>query len=124
MLERVAPTTAAVLFTGESGTGKELFANNLHALSPRVNKPFVAINCAAIPETLVEAELFGVERGAYTGATNSRAGRFERASGGTLFLDEIGALSLVAQGKLLKAIQKVRSNAWAGQNPKRSMSEL
>jgi two-component system, NtrC family, response regulator HydG len=98
MLERVAPTTAAVLFTGESGTGKELFANNLHTLSPRANKPFVAINCAAIPETLIEAELFGVERGAYTGATNSRAGRFERASGGTLFLDEIGALSLVAQG--------------------------
>jgi transcriptional regulator with PAS, ATPase and Fis domain len=118
MLERVAPTTAAVLFTGESGTGKELFANNLHTLSPRANKPFVAINCAAIPETLIEAELFGVERGAYTGATNSRAGRFERASGGTLFLDEIGALSLVAQGKLLRAIQEGEIERVGGSNAK------
>jgi transcriptional regulator with GAF, ATPase, and Fis domain/predicted hydrocarbon binding protein len=119
MLERVAPTTAAVLFTGESGTGKELFANNLHALSPRENKPFVAINCAAIPETLVEAELFGVERGAYTGATTSRAGRFERASGGTLFLDEIGSLSLVAQGKLLRAIQEGEIERVGGSNAKK-----
>jgi two-component system response regulator HydG len=119
MLERVAPTTAAVLFTGESGTGKELFANNLHALSPRASKPFVAINCAAIPDTLVETELFGVERGAYTGATNSRAGRFERASGGTLFLDEIGALSLVAQGKLLRAIQESEIERVGGSKPKK-----
>jgi transcriptional regulator with GAF, ATPase, and Fis domain/predicted hydrocarbon binding protein len=119
MLERVAPTTAAVLFTGESGTGKELFAINLHALSPRSNKPLVAINCAAIPETLVEAELFGVERGAYTGATTSRAGRFERASGGTLFLDEVGALSLVAQGKLLRAIQEGEIERVGGSNAKK-----
>jgi two-component system response regulator HydG len=118
MLERVAPTTAAVLFTGESGTGKELFANNLHALSPRANRPFVAINCAAIPDTLIEAELFGVERGAYTGATNSRAGRFERASGGTLFLDEIGALTLVAQGKLLRAVQEGEIERVGGSNAK------
>ena len=87
--------------------------------SPRANKPFVAINCAAIPETLVEAELFGVERGAYTGATNSRAGRFERASGGTLFLDEIGALSLVAQGKLLRAIQEGEIERVGGSNAKK-----
>jgi transcriptional regulator with GAF, ATPase, and Fis domain/predicted hydrocarbon binding protein len=119
MLERVAPTTAAVLFTGESGTGKELFANNLHAVSPRANKPFVAINCAAIPETLVEAELFGVERGAYTGAISSRAGRFERASTGTLFLDEVGALSLAAQGKLLRAIQEGEIERVGGSNAKK-----
>jgi two-component system, NtrC family, response regulator HydG len=119
MLERVAPTTAAVLFTGESGTGKELFANHLHELSPRANEPFVAINCAAIPETLIEAELFGVERGAFTGATNSRAGRFERASDGTLFLDEVGALSLVAQGKLLRAVQEGEIERVGGSNAKR-----
>jgi two-component system response regulator HydG len=116
MLERVAATKAAVLFAGESGTGKELFANALHELSRRANKPFVAINCAAIPDTLVEAELFGVERGAYTGATSSRAGRFERASGGTLFLDEIASLSLVAQGKLLRAVQEGEIERVGGSN--------
>ncbi|MEJ8797921.1 sigma-54-dependent Fis family transcriptional regulator [Trinickia caryophylli] len=106
LLRRVAPTDATVLFTGESGVGKERFARMLHQISRRQDKPFVAINCAAIPETLVEAELFGVERGAYTGATHSRAGRFELAHEGTLFLDEIGTLSLVAQGKLLRALQE------------------
>jgi DNA-binding NtrC family response regulator len=106
MLQRVAPTAATVLFTGESGVGKEMFASMLHRISPRSSQPFVAINCAAIPETLVESELFGVERGAYTGAGASRPGRFERAHGGTLFLDEIGTLSLVAQGKLLRALQE------------------
>ncbi|WP_459204380.1 sigma 54-interacting transcriptional regulator (plasmid) [Ralstonia pseudosolanacearum] len=106
LLRRVAPTDATVLFTGESGVGKERFARMLHQISQRHNKPFIAINCAAIPETLVEAELFGVERGAYTGATHSRAGRFELAHEGTLFLDEIGTLSLVAQGKLLRALQE------------------
>lgn len=106
MLQRVAPTAATVLFTGESGVGKEMFASMLHRISPRSGQPFVAINCAAIPETLVESELFGVERGAYTGAGTSRPGRFERAHGGTLFLDEIGTLSLVAQGKLLRALQE------------------
>ncbi|RKR66018.1 regulatory Fis family protein [Acidovorax sp. 94] len=106
MLQRVAPTAATVLFTGESGVGKEMFASMLHRISPRSSQPFVAINCAAIPETLVESELFGVERGAYTGAGTSRPGRFERAHGGTLFLDEIGTLSLVAQGKLLRALQE------------------
>jgi transcriptional regulator with GAF, ATPase, and Fis domain len=106
MLDRVAPTRAAVLFTGESGVGKEMFAQTLHRVSPRHERPFVAVNCAAIPESLIEAELFGVERGAYTGASQSRAGRFERADGGTLFLDEIGTLSLTSQGKLLRALQQ------------------
>ncbi len=105
-LSRVARTTATVLFTGESGVGKEKFASMLHKISPRKDQPFIAVNCAAIPETLIESELFGVERGAYTGASQSRPGRFERASGGTLFLDEIGTLSFVAQGKLLRALQE------------------
>jgi transcriptional regulator with GAF, ATPase, and Fis domain len=106
MLRRVAPTRATVLFTGESGVGKELFSSMLHDISPRREKSFISINCAAIPETLVESELFGVERGAFTGAVSSRPGRFERANGGTLFLDEIAALSLVSQGKLLRALQE------------------
>lgn len=105
-LNRVAPTQATVLFTGESGVGKEAFARMLHRISPRSGRPFVAVNCAAIPETLAEAELFGVERGAFTGATASRPGRFERADGGILFLDEISSLSLVTQGKLLRALQE------------------
>lgn len=103
---RVAPTSATVLFLGESGVGKEVFARTLHRLSGRAQKPFVAVNCAAIPEQLIESELFGIERGAFTGATHSRAGRFERADGGTLFLDEIGTLSLAAQGNLLRALQE------------------
>lgn len=106
LLHRVAPTTATVLFTGESGVGKEKFASMLHSISPRRDKPFVAVNCAAIPETLIESELFGVERGAYTGAGAARPGRFERAHGGTLFLDEIGTLSYAAQGKLLRTLQE------------------
>lgn len=106
MLHHVADTDAVVLFLGESGVGKEIFAQNLHAMGKRADKPFVAINCAAIPENLLEAELFGVEKGAFTGATASRPGRFERAEGGTLFLDEIATLSLAAQGKLLRAIQE------------------
>ena len=105
-LSRVARTSATVLFTGESGVGKEKFASMLHQISPRKNQPFIAVNCAAIPETLIESELFGVERGAFTGATMSRPGRFERAHGGTLFLDEIATLSFVAQGKLLRALQE------------------
>ncbi|WP_085315515.1 sigma-54-dependent Fis family transcriptional regulator [Derxia lacustris] len=106
MLSRVAPTRATVLFTGESGVGKERFAATLHRIGPRRDQPFVAVNCAAIPESLAEAELFGVERGAYTGATASRPGRFERAHGGTLFLDEVGTLSMTSQGKLLRALQQ------------------
>jgi len=106
MLDRVAPTHATVLLIGESGTGKELFARTLHDQGPRRDRPFIALNCAAVPDTLVEAELFGVEKGAYTGAASSRPGRFERAHGGTLFLDEIASLSLVGQGKLLRVIQE------------------
>ena len=106
MVRRVAPTNATVLFLGESGVGKEVFARLLHRLSGRSAKPFVAVNCAALPEQLIEAELFGAERGAYTGAHQSRQGRFERAHGGTLFLDEIGTLSLGAQGNLLRALQE------------------
>jgi len=105
-LEKVAGIDATVLLEGESGVGKEMFTVMLHASSPRVNGPFIAINCAAIPDTLIESELFGVERGAFTGATVSRPGRFERASGGTLFLDEISSMSLIAQGKLLRAVQE------------------
>ncbi len=105
-LARVARTQATVLFTGESGVGKEAFARQLHATGPRAAAAFVAVNCAAIPETLLESELFGVDRGAFTGATQSRAGRFERADGGTLFLDEIATLSLTSQGKLLRALQE------------------
>ena len=106
MVRRVAPTQATVLFLGESGVGKEVFARTLHRLSARSTMPFVAVNCAAIPEQLIESELFGVERGAFTGAMQSRLGRFERADGGTLFLDEIGTLSASAQGKLLRVLQE------------------
>ena len=106
MVRRAARTQATVLFLGESGVGKEVLARSLHRISPRSAGPFVAINCAAIPEDLVEAELFGVDKGAYTGAHSSRPGRFERADGGTLFLDEIGILSWPAQGKLLRALQE------------------
>ncbi|MGE4190356.1 MAG: sigma-54-dependent transcriptional regulator, partial [Thermoanaerobaculia bacterium] len=108
LLERVAPTESTVLLTGESGTGKELFARALHALSPRRNGPFVAVNCAAIPETLVESELFGHEKGAFTGADRRRPGRFEIAGGGTLFLDEIGELPVGVQAKVLRILDDQR----------------
>jgi transcriptional regulator with PAS, ATPase and Fis domain len=93
------------LLTGETGVGKERFARTLHAMSPRANKPFVAINCAALPNDLIESELFGAEKGAYTGAGTARPGRFERADGGTLFLDELGELPPAAQAKLLRVLQ-------------------
>jgi DNA-binding NtrC family response regulator len=108
LLHRAAATDATVLIEGESGTGKELFARALHALSPRADGPFVAINCAAIPETLLESELFGYEKGAFTGAANRKPGRFELAHRGTLFLDEIGELSLSLQAKILRALEEKR----------------
>jgi len=104
-IHRVAPTTATVLLLGESGVGKSAFAKEVHRLSGRAAKPFVELNCAAIPEPLMESELFGAERGAFTGAAEGRPGRFALADGGTLFLDEIGTLSMTAQGKLLRVIQ-------------------
>lgn len=104
-LEKVAPTHGRVLVVGESGTGKELVARALHRLSPRAKATFVKVNCAAIPSDLIESELFGHERGAFTGATNRKKGMFELADGGTLFLDEIGDMSLSAQAKVLRALQ-------------------
>jgi len=107
-LRRVAPTDAAVLLQGPSGSGKELFARALHQLSERRSGPFVPFNCAAVPDTLVEAELFGYERGAFTGATARHPGRFEQAHGGTLFLDEVGEIPLASQVKLLRALEDHR----------------
>jgi DNA-binding NtrC family response regulator len=104
-IEKVAPTRASVLITGESGTGKELIARAIHRLSPRVEAPFIKVNCAAIPRELIESELFGHEKGAFTGAQSKRRGLFEQAHGGTLFLDEIGDMDLVAQAKVLRALQ-------------------
>ena len=105
MIARVAPSDARVLITGESGTGKELVASAIHDASPRRDRPFVRVNCAAIPRDLVESEMFGHERGAFTGATQTRIGRFELAHHGTLFLDEVGDLGPDAQAKLLRAIE-------------------
>jgi DNA-binding NtrC family response regulator len=105
-IQRAAGTDTTVLLEGESGTGKELFARAVHALSGRSNGPFVAINCAAIPETLLEAELFGYEKGAFTGANQRKLGKFEVANRGTLFLDEIGELPLAMQGKILRALEE------------------
>jgi len=106
MTDRVAPTEARVLITGANGTGKELIARRLHELSPRVEAPFIEVNCAAIPSELIESELFGHEKGAFTSAIKQRKGKFEQADGGTLFLDEIGDMSLSAQSKVLRALQE------------------
>ncbi|MCI6874034.1 MULTISPECIES: sigma-54 dependent transcriptional regulator [Hallerella] len=105
LLNKVAPTTSSVLITGESGSGKEFIARIVHRLSKRANEPFVAVNCSAIPENLVESELFGSKKGSFTGATADKKGLFEEANGGTLFLDEIGDLSLATQVKLLRFLQ-------------------
>ncbi len=115
--QRVATTNATVLLLGESGTGKELFARAVHHLSPRREKPFVAINCAAIPETLIENELFGHEKGAFTGANDRRLGKFELAHGGTIFLDEIGELPLSVQGKLLRVLEERTIDRIGGRMP-------
>src|SRR5258706_12077457 len=103
---QVAGTNTTVLIRGESGTGKELIAHAIHYNSPRSKKPFVRVSCAALPETLIESELFGYERGAFTGADARKKGRFELADGGTLMLDEIGDLSLSTQVKLLRVLQE------------------
>jgi len=105
-IQRVAPTDATVLLTGESGTGKEVFSRAIHQLSPRRDKPFVTVNCAAIPDTLIENELFGHEKGSYTGATARKAGKFELADQGTIFLDEIGELHISVQAKVLRVIEE------------------
>ena len=117
MIDRVAPTDARVLITGESGTGKELVAAAIHAGSPRRERPFVRVNCAAIPRDLVESEMFGHERGAFTGATDRRIGRFELAHRGTLFLDEVGDLGAEAQAKLLRAIEAKEIERVGGGKP-------
>jgi DNA-binding NtrC family response regulator len=105
LIERVATSNVSVLITGESGTGKEMVARTLHDLSPRRNKPFVAVNCAAIPETLIESEIFGHEKGSFTGAFERRAGCFELAEEGTLLLDEIGEMPVATQAKLLRVLE-------------------
>ena len=115
MIEKVAPSDARVLVTGENGTGKELVARSLHDLSDRKTKPFIEVNCAAIPSELIESELFGHEKGAFTSAVKQKKGKFELASGGTLFIDEIGDMSASAQAKVLRALQENISQRVGGE---------
>ncbi len=116
-IDRVAPTLARVLITGENGTGKELVARRLHDLSPRAQGPFVDVNCAAIPKELLESELFGHEKGSFTGAHAQKKGKFELASGGTLFLDEVGDMDLAAQAKVLRVLEQNRVERVGGNKP-------
>ena len=115
--EQIAKSNASVLVVGESGTGKELMAHYIHRRSPRADKPFVAVNCAAIPENLLESELFGYEKGAFTGAVSRRIGKFEEANGGTLLLDEISEMELRLQAKLLRAVQEQEIDRIGGKTP-------
>ena len=117
MAKQIAPSTASVLITGESGTGKEVIAKYIHAHSKRADRPFVAVNCAAIPENLLESELFGYEKGAFTGAVSRRIGKFEEADGGTLLLDEISEMDIRLQAKLLRAIQEHEIDRIGGKSP-------
>ncbi|HZZ83017.1 MAG TPA: sigma-54 dependent transcriptional regulator [Anaeromyxobacteraceae bacterium] len=116
LVKKVSPSTASVVIGGESGTGKEVVARAIHSLSPRKDKPFVALNCSAIPATLIESELFGYERGAFTGADQRRLGNFELAHGGTLFLDEIGELPLEMQGKFLRVLEERKFRRLGGKS--------
>ncbi len=115
-IQTVAPTNAWVLIVGENGTGKELVAHNIHRLSKRKNQPLVEVNCAAIPEDLIESELFGHEKGAFTGASTMKRGKFDQANGGTIFLDEIGDMSLKAQSKTLRILQEQKFERVGGNN--------
>jgi len=114
LIAQVAPRRSTILIQGESGTGKELAAKAIHAASTRADAPFVAINCGNIPSELLESEIFGHVRGAFTGATSTKKGLFELADGGTLFLDEVASISLEIQSKLLRVIQERESAGWAG----------
>jgi two-component system nitrogen regulation response regulator NtrX len=116
-IEKVAPTQARVLITGENGTGKELVARNIHEQSPRWNRPFVEVNCAAIPRELIESELFGHEKGSFTGAVARRRGKFEQADGGTIFLDEIGDMDPTAQSKVLRVLEESMVERVGGEQP-------
>ncbi|MBI2712127.1 MAG: sigma-54 factor interaction domain-containing protein [Bdellovibrio sp.] len=117
LAKTVAPSKATILIQGESGTGKELVAHLIHTQSTRASRPFVAINCAAIPDNLLESELFGYERGSFTGAMNAKTGKFEMANGGTLLLDEISEMDIRLQAKLLRVLQEAEVDRIGGRRP-------